>query len=234
MVVLMAALLTSGLLMSCIRGDVTGSGNLDTQEMDFSGFTRVDAGYGFEVEILQSDTYSITITADDNLFEYIQVSKEGETLKIGLKPGYSYVSTTLKAEIAMPDLYELELSGGSHGTVQGFSSSHDLTLDLSGGSRVTGDITAGYADFDLSGGSSVQLQGSANDIVINASSGSHMELANFPVDNADVNLSGGSRGTVNLDGILNADLSGGSHLIYLGTPNMGDIDISGSSTISPE
>jgi len=78
--VLMAVLLTSGLSMGCVRGEVTGSGTLDTQEMDFSDFTRVEVGYAFEVEIVRSDSYTVSITADDILFEYVQVSKEGETL----------------------------------------------------------------------------------------------------------------------------------------------------------
>ena len=86
--VLLTVLLTSGLSVGCTgdAGDIVeGSGNLDTQEMDFSGFTRVDVGHAFEVEIVQSASYSVSITADDNLFEYIEVSKKGEILKIGLK-----------------------------------------------------------------------------------------------------------------------------------------------------
>ena len=43
--VLTAVLLTSGLLAGCEGDLVVGSRNLETREMDFSGFTRVDAGY---------------------------------------------------------------------------------------------------------------------------------------------------------------------------------------------
>ena len=250
--VLVAVLLTLGLLAGCVGGVVTGSGNLVTEEMDFSGFTRVEAGYAFEVEITQSDSYSFSITADDNLFEYIQVSKEGETLKIGRKPALSYISTTLRAKITMPDLYELSLSGATRGTVQGFSSSHDFILDLSGASsldmvemsagdvefdisgasRVTGDITAGDAEFDVSGASTVQLEGSASDIVVEANGASHAKLAGFPVNNADVRLSGASTGTVKLSGRLDADLGGASKLEYIGEPTIGNINTSGASTLS--
>jgi ABC-type oligopeptide transport system substrate-binding subunit len=43
-VVLMAVLLTSGLLVGCVEGVVKGSGNLDTQEFNFSDFTHVEGG----------------------------------------------------------------------------------------------------------------------------------------------------------------------------------------------
>ncbi len=134
----------------------------------------------------------------------------------------------------MPELYELELSGGTHGTIEGFSSSHEFVAELSGGSSLSGDFTtSGDAQFTLSGGSHlIRLDGAANDLRISASSGSSLGLSDFYVHDASVNLSGGSHATINLDGRLDADLSGGSHLLYIGDPTMGDIDTSGGSTVS--
>jgi len=250
--VLVAVLLTAGLLVGCTGVLITGSGDLKTEEMDFSEFTRVEVGSAFEVEITQSDSYSVSITADDNLFNHIEVSKEGKILKIGLKPRITFGSVTLKAKITMPQLRGLDLSGATRGTVSGFSSTENVDLevsgasslelvdisvgdvksDISGASKVTGDITAGDADFDVSGASTVQLEGSASDIVVDASGASRVKLAAFPVNNADIKLSGASSGTVNLDGRLDADLSGASKLEYIGEPAMGDINTSGASTLS--
>ncbi|MBA7710270.1 hypothetical protein ES703_119210 [subsurface metagenome] len=237
--------------MGCVGGVVRGSGNLDTQEFNFSDFSRVEVGSAFEVEVVQSDSYSVSVTADDNLFDYILVSKQGTTLKIRLKTA-QYIDTTTRAEITMPQLHGLELSGATQGTVSGFSSTEnvdikvsgassldmvdmsagDVQFDISGASKVTGDITAGDAKFDVSGASTVQLEGSAGDIIIEASGASRLELAAFPVNNTDVKLSGASTGTVNLDGRLDADLSGASKLSYIGEPTMGTINTSGGSTLS--
>mgnify|MGYP001059219324 CR=1 FL=1 len=95
--VLVAVLLTSGLLVGCQGGVVKGSGNLKTEIFNFSDFTRVDVSSAFEAEIAQSGSYSVSITADDNLLEYIRVSKEGQTLKVGLKTITSLGPVTLKA-----------------------------------------------------------------------------------------------------------------------------------------
>ncbi len=252
--VLLGVLLISGLLAGCVGDRVPGSGNLTTQEFELSDFTRVEVGSAFQVEIVQADSYRVSVTADDNLFDYIQVSKEGETLKIGLKLlPLRPLFTTLRAEISMPRIYDLDLSGATKGTISGFSSTENLDIEvsgasslnlvemaagdvefeLSGASRASGDITAsGDARLNLSGASSVQLQGSADDLIIDASGASRAELDNFPVENADVELSGASGATVNLDGILDADLSGASRLSYIGEPTMGDIDTSGGSTLS--
>ena len=229
---LAVALLIPGLLAGCEGISVTGSGNLTTETFDFSDFTRVEAQNGFQIEVTQSSTFSIEITADDNVHEFIEVEKSGETLVIRLRGNRFYRSVTLEAKITMPELYKLELSGGSQASITGFSSSHDFEVEMSGGSRISGDITAGDADFELSGGSQVNLEGTADDLIIDASGGSQLNLEAFSVDDAYIKLSGGGRATVNVSGTLDVDLSGGSRVLYVGEPTMGAIELSGDSTVS--
>ncbi len=51
-------------------------------------------------------------------------------------------------------------------------------------------------------------------------------------EDADIELSGGSHGTINVNGRLNADVSGGSQLTYIGDPTLGDIEKTSGSTVS--
>jgi hypothetical protein len=213
---------------------IVGSGDLTTRNFDFSDFTSVVARSGFRLELVQSSTFGVEVTADDNVMDYIDVDISGNTLSIGPQWNRSLRSVTLRAKLTMPDLYEIRLSGGSQASISGFSSSHHLSVGLSGGSRVTGDITAADAYLDLSGGSQVNLQGMAEDLDINGSGGSQFELEAFSVNNADVNLSGGGGATVSVSETLDVNLSGGSHVTYIGEPTLGDIDLSGDSTVSQD
>jgi len=232
---------------------LAGSENLVTEEMNYSDFTEVEVGWAFDVDITRSTSYSVIITADEYVevslegtqeyerkltFDYIQVSKTGDQLRISLESGYTYRSShmwrplILRAEITMPDLYELMLSGAAHGSVEGFSFSHELNLTLSGASFLDiVDVSAGDAEIELSGASRLEGKGEANDLHIIASGASHLELEEFPAHNANVSLSGASRATVNLDGRLDGDLSGSSHLLYLGEPTVVDVNTSGGSTV---
>lgn len=216
-------------------GLIVGSGEIVTEERDFIEFTIVEVGWGVEVEINQSESYSIIITADDNMLDNIEVSRSNNKLAIGLKWGYGYQNVTLRAKITMPELHELQLSGGTHGTIEGFSTTHEFVLELSGGSSLTGSFTtSGDAKFTLSGGSHlIKLDGGANNLQTSASGGSDLNLLDFSVHNATVSLSGGSHANINLDGRLDADLSGGSHIRYIGNPTMGTIETSGGSTVEP-
>jgi len=213
-------------------GGLVGSGNLETEEYAFTNFTKVEIGSAFEFEVNQSDSYSINVTADDNVMDYVRVSQVGQTLKIRLGRVTWLGPVTLRASVTLPQLHGLTASGASRGTVSGFTSTEDLDITVSGASRLTGDITAGNVEFDISGASTIQLEGSADDMAADVSGASSFNLGDFTVNNADVDFSGASSGTVNLDGTLDADLSGASRLWYIGEPTMGTIDTSGASTVS--
>jgi hypothetical protein len=64
------------------------------------------------------------------------------------------------------------------------------------------------------------------------SGASRFSLDDFTVNNANVNISGASTGTIDLDGRLDANVSGASTLLYVGDPVMGTINVSGASTLS--
>ena len=211
---------------------LVGSGNLETEEYSFSDFKKVEIGSAFKFDIKRSDTYSVSITADDNVINHVRVSKSGDTLKIGMSTFGPLGSVTLEADVTLPQLVGLEISGASRGSISGFSSSDNLDIDLSGASRLTGDITAGDIDIEISGASNIELDGSAGNLVAEVSGASRCSLEDFPVNDADVEFSGASSGTINLSGRLDANLSGASRLYYIGEPTMGNIDTSGASSLS--
>lgn len=255
-IVLGAVLLVGGLVALYFTG-FSPFKRAVTEQKDFRDFTTVKVGNAFRVEITKSGSYSISITADSDIIDYIEVFKTGDALTIRIDPDKAHLviqARTLRAEITMPDLHGLELSGATHGTVEGFSSTHKLVLIVSGASSldladilageveaevlgasdVEGNLMAsGDAQFMVLGASSLKLVGEANNLVVDECSGaSNMDLSNFPVNDARVDLSGASRGTLNLDGRLDANISGASRLEYIGEPTMGDINIYDSSSIN--
>jgi len=237
-------------LAGCL-GIVSGSGELVKKELDNTGFNSVEVGNAFEIEVSQSDIYSIEITADDNIMDYIVVKQSGENLEIRLKSGYNYHSYTAIAKITMPELSGLSISGASSGTVEEFdiegnvdinvSGASSLTLSamnadgidivVSGASGVNGNLTVDNADFEVSGASGLELSGSADDIDVTVSGASDLRLDDFTANDVDANVSGASTAVVNMDGTLNADVSGVSNLYYIGDPVMGDINVSGVSSV---
>ena len=229
---LLAVLLAVAIISpGCIPVRVTGSGNVVSRTYNLVDFTKLQISYGFMAEVKASSGYNIEVTADDNLFNYINVKKDGDTLSISLKPG-SYERSQLTATIMMPVLHSIELYDGGRTNINGFSSSNDLSIKLSDGTRLSGTLTAGNVDITLTDGSRVELEGSARDIKIISHDGSQADLSKFTVVNTDLNIGDGGTVTINVTGTLNANLSAGSYVTYTGNPTMGNIKLSSGATLN--
>jgi hypothetical protein len=232
LILFLALALLAGCTLTRVMS-ITGSGNVVTQEETLTGFDKVDVSHAFEVEVSQGEAFSVVVHIDDNLVQHLRVDKRGRTLEVGLRPGrmFNIRQATMQAEVTMPELTGVELSGASHATLTGFKSTKALEVDLSGASSLRGDIESGNVRFDLSGASDVTLTGSGRDVAIDASGASEVDLAGFPMDDADVDLSGASEATVNPSGRLNVDASGASDVYYLGSPTLGRVSTSGGSSV---
>jgi len=186
-----------------------------TEELEYSHFINVDVSSAFHVVIIQDTEYRVIISADERIFDKINVTKTGNTLSIRTGPN-TITASAPKATIRMPNLDRLVLSGASIGTVQGFSSSNSFSIELSGASSLKiEDTHVGDFEAKISGASTLTGEGSANNLISIVS----------------LSLSGASQITVNLEGTLDAIVSGASTLYYIGEPTMGNIDISDTSTI---
>jgi hypothetical protein len=228
------------LMIGCVPEDqqvvVSGSGAVVTQERALSGFDRVQAGQSFQVDIRQGEKFGVVVHIDEELVEYLEVTKRGDTLRISLRPDYSYQTgnATMQAEVTMPELTGLDLSGASRATVTGFESGKALGVELSGSSSLRGTIRAGDTTVDVSGSSQVTLDGSARDLTVRASGSSAVNLSDFPAADASVQSSGASEVRVSVNGRLQVNASGASQVSYHGDPTLTRVETSGSSSLSQE
>jgi len=235
--IMLFVLLMTVLLSGCVPTTLTGSGKVVTLEEAFTGFDKVEVSNAFKVDITQSGTFSIVVRVDSSFEQRLEVVKEGDTLKIGLKAegGDGKIQAgTREVEITMPELAGLDLSGASDATISGFKSTNNLTVDLSGASSLGGDIESGDASFILSGSSDTNLTGSGGNLTLDASGSSDVDLSEYPVADANLNVGGASMAIVNPSDVLNVEASGASDVYYLGSPSLGSIEASGASTVEPK
>jgi RNA polymerase sigma factor (sigma-70 family) len=212
------------------REQIVGSGKPLTKEFKVSDFNSVDIHSIFDVEITQGNAYHTSITADDNLFDYIKAAKEDATLTLSIDKGKSiHTKEKLKAKITMPSLRGLKIEGAAKATINGFKSSPEVDIHVGGASGLKGSLEAKKLIIKADGASHVKLTGSAAQAKLDASGASNLDLKDFALDQADVQLSGASHAAVNAKSKLDYSVSGASHLGYRGEPTIGRSDKSGAS-----
>ena len=229
----LVAILLSIALSGCNGAIVKVPDELETRQYDFSDFSEVDIGDAFSFEITGADSYGINITAGVDRFEYIDVSKKGQTLKINVRPTFKYGNYgPLKAVITMPEFSGLYCSGAAEGTISGFQTTENVILHLSGASDLEMmNISTGDAECTLDGASELELDGiSMNNADFTLSGASEMK-GNLTASGTDFDLSGAS--SVRLNGSaedIDVNASGASEAILSDfTVHNADINLSGAS-----
>lgn len=230
--VLLAAVLVAGCGFLPI---VQGSGVPATSLYGVGSYSRFSAEQGCSVIVVQDAVPSLRVTIDDNLVDYLEVTQQGtDGVAIGLKPGYLYSGITFSAEVHVPFLTGIDLSGGSQVVVlTGQPPVTAMGVTLSGGSTADlRQVGAGTLSVDLSGGSVLTASGSGPTVQVSASGGSSAHLLDYTAHAAAVDLSGASECWLTLGGgTVDLRASGASTLYYRGTASLRLLDMSGASRL---
>ena len=191
------------------------SGRTHTFEMELADFTRIEAGYAFDVEIRQAESFSVVLEVDESLVPYLDVETDGNILFLLLdsEQPYNLQGECLKAIVDMPAVESIVLKDAA---------------------RASGNVDVESLSVAMTDASSVELTGSASYLELNQGSASQATLIDFPVKDVHATLEGASYAAVHATESLFAILSGASQLTYTGDPEDVDIAISGASQAEPE
>ena len=215
--------------------DRSASGPTASKRVDAAGATRLDVGSAFDVQVAIGQQEAATITYDDDLADRLDVGVDGGTLRIRLRPPTTSADRgTLRAEVTLRRLEAVRVGGGSTVNVTGTLHEPLLQLELAGSSRVAADLALDRVDATVSGASRLELTGTAETLTVDGSGASRLELADLRLQELNIQLSGASRGSVEVDRTITAQVSGASKLTYKGTPEFSKRDASGASSIQPE
>ena len=184
-------------------------------------FTELDLSGVVEVNLVKSDSYKVEVTLPSVLQEYLLVYESNGVLKIGWnkqipsKLHKRLGSWTCKAEIAMPELRKVEMSGATSLRCDDtFELGRgELSLELSGASHIkTLNANAGKLDAEISGASSCVMYGSYHE--------------------AELDLSGATKTSLDGDyGKVEIDASGACEVNLKGSIGTLEIDASGASNV---
>ncbi len=192
-----------------------------TRNFNYTDFHGISASGIVTVQLVKSNNYKVEITLPEKLDKYLEVSVSQGILKIGWKDNLpskllsSLSSKQVKAEIAMPMLQSLEMSGlTSFYCTDEFNLGHrEFDIRIAGSSKI-GDLNvkAEKLEAKISGGSKISLSGS--------------------FDEADIQLSGSSKADFMFDAEeLEIDAAGASNANCSGKFRKAEIDAAGAASL---
>jgi len=226
---LLAILILATLISACntipvLNDRVEGSGNLVSEDRPVSGFDRVSlSGFG-DVNIVQGDVESLTVTTDDNILEYIKTEVRGDTLVLsftnaGQRKNIS-PSDGINFDLVVVELSRLDISGAGSFYIDQLET-EKLEADLSGaGSLEIKSLNADELVTRISGAGSIIIAGQVKGQEVSHSGVGTYHAADLRSDTAFIDVSGAGTSTVWVLENLDVEVSGLGNVIYYGSPRV--------------
>lgn len=214
--------------------DYEDEGPLQYEEESFSitDFDRLEIGDAFIIRVEQGNYFSVNVRGDRRNIDDMEVRKSGNTLIVRYDEYENHRHETY-VDITMPTITAAVFSGASNSVITGFNDLETFTFSLSGASISQADLEATNLTVNLSGASIMDLRGEAIDLNAEISGASSLKAYNFPVQTADIRVSGASAGKITVNDALHAIVSGASSVRYRGNPLV-DSDVSGASSLQSD
>lgn len=221
------------ILGSCNKESVKPSSNITTENRNITGFNALDVSDAMDVEVVFGTTEGVIVEANSNLHQYILTDVVAGRLKIRMKNNVRIKSgATIKIYVSAMYLDGVDISGASRVEFTNSLVTTYLDLDISGASTFQGGVQLSDISADLSGASNVEIWGVATEASMDLSGASRLGDESLVIDNLDIDLSGASRATLTVNGVMNISASGASSLDYYGTGLINNLETSGASSIN--
>ncbi len=228
----MLALLGAASMYSCSVVDDPGPLEFIERTYGQSGFVSVEAEDAIHVTITSGEFYEVKARGDRRNIEDLVVDQEGSTLKVRFEDRRNRRHTTY-IDITMPSLMHAEFSGACVAFIGGFSDLDVLNLTLSGASLCDVQADAAALHAAVSGASVLRVWGEGQTMKVSLSGASRLRAFTFPVDHAELLLSGASDASVTVADNLEGVATGASKIVYRGNPAV-SVAASGESTVRHE
>ena len=216
---------------------IRGNGTITQQNFPLNDFKTVSVSGDWTVEITQNVTFSVTVDADRNLFDYLDIRVDGNhNLHIGFKKGYAISNAHCKVSIKMPILERLTTSDSITGVIKSFNNMSEkaMSIAISG----SGDITANNIKvknlaLEISGSGDFKATGEAQTFTGSISGSGNIKAVDLKTEKANISISGSGSAKVWFTNSLKAHISGSGSVLYKGNPANVISDISGTGSVAP-
>lgn len=225
------------LMTSCRGKRLRGHGSRTTTQVAISDVDTVDIDVSLRsvINVQAGSKAALSLAGYENILQHIKTRIVGRKLRIysDLDEAWSLDKhDNTSAELTLPALASLNLSGASDVDIHGNVTGGELRTSISGSGKLVADninVNAFYTD--ISGAADVEIKGGAVQKADFEISGAG-KISSFPLQASDVNvsISGAAKADITAIKTLNVDINGAGKIKYKGHPTISK-EISGAGTI---
>lgn len=230
------ALLAVVLFYGCwgIMGQtIHGNGNMKTETRDVSQAEKIKSYGSFDIVIVQGETTSVKVDADENLLPYIVTDVEDGALVIKPREHYNLSSDNkIKITVTTKRLQLVDLAGSGNVVGEGkFTGSDNLKISVAGSGDVSLDVNTPDIDSHIAGTGNITLSGETKSSRIEIAGVGNYNAADLMSENVEIHIAGSGSAKVYAENNLDIHIAGSGDVYYKGNASVKQ-DIAGSGKIN--
>jgi len=196
-----------------------------------SEFTKVYSNVPVRMYIEQGSKEALSIEADNEMFDDLEVYVEDEVLFI-VSAREKYIrNEKLTVDMVVKDLNHIEIVGGAKIEFTTALETDEFRLDISGAADIDMELKCNKFMADLSGAANMNVWGKAKYAAWDISGASNIDAVRFITQATYLDFSGAGKAEVYAAKILKAEVSGIGLVKYDGNPSQITKDVSGLGVI---
>lgn len=223
------ALCACFILPGC-RPAVQGEGPLSRKSVPIDAFSKLELSMPAHVTLIVSDSLSLTIVAQENLMEYIEVHHEGSTVNLEAERSLKS-DKPVEFIFTCPAPEELEVNGSGSISVLNRFRTGSLVLNINGSGDIRANTNADQIETQINGSGDVYLSGSADEHKVEINGSGKLKAPDLLTDRYKISIHGSGDCYVHALSKLSANITGSGNVRYSGNPDVKS-DITGSGNIS--
>ncbi|TNE80728.1 MAG: PspC domain-containing protein [Bacteroidetes bacterium] len=192
-----------------------------------TNFSSVEVNGIAELEIYQSDDFHISLLEGDQ--DEIIINQVGNQLEITNKRPVR--NSGVRIQVYMPRLGEIEVNGNTRTHLNMQQTQETLRAKLNGATSLKGNLTCEHLDLEANGLNTAYLQGSVNQLNLEANGGAVIEFQELQSQHVKLEANGGSNVQVHAIQTLSAEANGASKIRYAGKPQIKHSELNGMSSM---
>lgn len=217
------------------REKIKGNGNDTTKNISTGNYDGVRVTGFFDVDLVAGDEGKITVKAEENLVQYLEIKLDGNMLKIGVEKGIYLVPShghEIRITVPFESLNEVSLSGSGDVRTKNPIKASDFKTTLSGSGDIRLDLNAKQVTSEVTGSGDMTLKGKADTIKCEVTGSGDMNALALESNNAYAKVTGSGDCKVNSSDFLEARVVGSGDIHYFGDPKKKDTKVTGSGDIT--
>ncbi|NER16634.1 head GIN domain-containing protein [Spongiivirga citrea] len=201
------------------------SRSTSTKTFEFDNYDAIDVSDDFKLTVSFSSKNSpITVEANDNIIQYVDVYKEGSTLYFRLKKRLGYTSwrgnLILRASLTTTNIDAFYVSSDATVELTNTLSNSNLSLNIKGDGVFNGKLNVDNFELNAKSDAQVNILGKVATMKAYLSSDAQLKARDLVVNDLEIELKSDSQARIQVRNTIDAYATSDASLRYLGNPKV--------------